>query len=134
MQRGESLLSGDAGVAQSVRVPACHAGGRGFEPRHSRHPVPRNSTNAKRSSCAGVAQSVRVPACHAGGRGFEPRHSRHFFYLHCYICNQQGAVCTARFSQFRLTQPVKLFRRKVQFSLFLGVIKRYRMAQKYVTI
>ena len=31
---------GNAGVAQLVRVSACHAEGRGFEPRHSRHPCP----------------------------------------------------------------------------------------------
>ena len=51
------------GVAQLVRVPACHAGGRGFEPRHSRHSFEWTHAAIARSkvAIARAVEAIRLP-------------------------------------------------------------------------
>lgn len=61
---GKGLHCGD--VVQMVRMPVCHAGGRRFDPGHSRQQF------------GAVVQTVRMLACHARGRRFDPGQLRQF--------------------------------------------------------
>ena len=87
-------------MAQLVRAPPCHGGGRGFESHPGRFSDKlkiemRGLSSAGRASAlqaeghrfepysahhffrGPVVQLVRMPACHAGGQGFEPPPGRH---------------------------------------------------------
>ena len=71
----------DAGVAQLVRASACHAEGRGFEPRHSRHQVQTASSHdrgdpvtATAVRYAALAGAPSGPTGQCGGGPPGPRH------------------------------------------------------------
>src|SRR6266581_5313874 len=54
-KRGPGCVPGSGAVAQLVRVPVCHTGGRGFEPRQPRLNPPRGTTYPAPSATAGGA-------------------------------------------------------------------------------
>ncbi len=70
---------GFGALVQLVRMPACHAGGHGFESRTHRL-IFQNSTHI-----GALVQLVRMPACHAGGHGFESRTHRLIFQSSTHI-------------------------------------------------
>ena len=64
-------------VAQLVRAPACHAGGRGFEPHPGRTFL--QLQGLPPVDCAGVAQSVEQLICNQQVAGSSPFASSNFF-------------------------------------------------------
>ena len=112
-------------VAQLVRAPACHAGGRGFEPLPGRHyalvaqsvehltenqsvggSIPPQGTLLCGSSSVG-----RAPPCQGGGRESEPRLPLHFFRCHSQVVRRRSAKPLFSSSNLDGTSKPAKFRR-----------------------
>ncbi len=90
--QGDNALPDEAGVAQLVRVPACHAGGRGFEPRHSRHSRYLLFSQTLQSKTSSLAQSERFAAQTGNPLALSPR------WLSC--VQGRGDAVHSNFSSF----------------------------------
>ena len=86
------FLFNKGALVQKARMPHCHCGGHGFEPRTHRSlacVAQRQSNgllirgsgfrNSPQALYGGLAQSARAPALQAGGRGFESLCLHHYW-------------------------------------------------------
>src|SRR3546814_7742516 len=102
-----------AGVAQLVRVPACHAGGRGFEPRHSRHSLSVQTEWRPRLGIASQSEILMIgaapqprqrPSSIQRRSGFSGRSEEHTSELKSLMRISYAAFCLNKKNTYRSKQ------------------------------